>query len=138
MKRRACLKALLVATGGVVIPAAADILANPTAGQGRPIQLDLDLAVDPAKEEEMLHFFETSFRPAASKQPGYIDLKMLKLRSTLGGLPPPGANYRFVLTFASEDLRQKWISTKIHNRLWPIMESTLTSKNYNVLLYEFY
>jgi hypothetical protein len=47
----------------------------------------------------MLQFFETSFRPAASKQPGYIELKMLKLTSTLRGPAPEGANFRFVLEF---------------------------------------
>jgi len=44
--------------------------------------------VDPAKETEMLQFFETSVRPEASRQPGYIDLKMLKLSSTLRGPAP--------------------------------------------------
>jgi hypothetical protein len=86
----------------------------------------------------MLHFFETSFRPAAARQPGYIDLKMLKLSSTLRGPAPDGANFRFVLTFASEELRQKWVASATHQKLWPAIESTLTSKNYNRLLYEVY
>jgi heme-degrading monooxygenase HmoA len=138
MKRRACLKVMLAAAAGAVIPAAADKVANPTADHGRPIQLHVDLAVDPAKEEEMLDFFEKSFRPAAAQQPGFIDLRMLKLQSTLRGPAPPGANYQFVLTFASEELRQKWISTEIHKKLWPTIEDTLTSKNYSRLLYEVY
>jgi len=33
------------------------------------IRLFCDLAVDPAKEKEMLHNFHSTFRPAASKQP---------------------------------------------------------------------
>jgi hypothetical protein len=136
MKRRSCLKAMLVAAGGAVLPAVADTLANP--GDGRSIQLHVDLAVDPAKEQEMLDFFEKSFRPAAAQQPGYIDLKMLKLQSTLRGPAPPGANYQFVLTFASEELRQKWIATDIHKKLWPTIENTLTNKNYSRLLYEVY
>jgi hypothetical protein len=142
MKRRTCLKAMvgamLAAAGRSVIPAVADTVADPTAGQGRPIQLHLDLAVDPAKEEEMLHIFETSFRPAAAKQPGYIDSRMLKLQSVLRGVAPPGTNYQFVLTFASEELRQKWVSTEIHKQLWPAIENTLTSKNYSRLLYDVY
>ena len=138
MKRRTCLQAMLAVAGMAVIPAVADTVANPPAGQGRPIQLHLDLAVDPAKEEEMLHFFEQSFRPAAAQQPGYIDLRMLKWTSTLRGLAPPGTNYQFVMTFASEELRQKWTSTEIHKKLWPTMENTLTSKNYSRLLYEVY
>jgi hypothetical protein len=136
MKRRTCLRVMLAAAGGAVMPAFADTLANPD--QGRPIQLHVDLAVDPAKEEEMLDIFEKSFRPAAAQQPGYIDSRMLKLQSTLRGPAPPGANYQFVLTFASEELRQKWISTEIHKKLWPTIENTLTSKNYSRLLYEVY
>ena len=110
MKRRSCLKAMLAVAGGAVLPAVA--LADPPASEERPIQLHADLAVDPAKEQEMLEFFEQKFRPAAAQQPGYIDVRMLKLKSTLRGVAPPGTNYQFVLTFASEALRQKWIATE--------------------------
>jgi hypothetical protein len=131
MKRRACLKTILAgaSTGAVVIRAA---------DAARPIQLHLDMAVDPAKEAELLQFFETKFRPAASQQSGYIDLEMLKLSATLRGPAPEGANFQFVLTFASEELRQKWVASATHQKLWPIIESMLTSKNYTRLLYEVY
>jgi hypothetical protein len=125
---------MLAVAGGAVIPAAA----NAQPGEGRPIQLHADLAVDPAREEEMLRFFLEKFRPAAAQQPGFIDVRMLKLKSTLRGIPPPGANYQFVLTFSSEALRQKWIATDTHKQLWPILEGMLTSKNYSRLLYEVY
>jgi heme-degrading monooxygenase HmoA len=136
MKRRSCLKAMLAAAGGAVLPAVA--LADTQASGDRPIQLHADLAVDPAKEQEMLEFFEQKFRPAAAQQPGYIDLKMLKLKSTLRGAAPPGTNYQFVLTFSSEALRQKWVATELHKQLWPIIEGSLTDKNYSRLLYEVY
>jgi heme-degrading monooxygenase HmoA len=136
MKRRSCLKAMLAAAGGAVLPAVA--LADTQASGDRPIQLHADLAVDPAKEQEMLEFFEQKFRPAATRQPGYIDLKMLKLKSTLRGAAPPGTNYQFVLTFSSEALRQKWVATELHKQLWPIIEGSLTDKNYSRLLYEVY
>lgn len=127
---------MLGAAGGAVIPSVA--LANPQAAEERPIQLHCDLAVDPAKEQQMLRFFEEKFRPAATQQPGFIDLRMLKLKTTLRGVAPPGTNYQFVLTFASEALRQKWIATDIHKRLWPTIEDSLTNKNYSRLLYEVY
>ena len=133
MKRRSCLKAMLAVAGGSVLPAVALAVS-----EERPIQLHADLAVDPAKEQEMLEFFEQKFRPAAAQQPGYIDLRMLKLKSVLRGAAPPGANYQLVLTFASEALRQKWVSTDLHKQLWPIIESSLTDKNYSRLLYEVY
>jgi heme-degrading monooxygenase HmoA len=102
----------------------------------RPIQLHVDLAVDPAKEKEMLKNFETIFRPAASKQPGYIDVKMLKLRTAVMGKAPAGVNYRFNLTFKSEELRQKWVASDIHQKVWPTIENTLAHKNYSVILFD--
>src|SRR5438034_6569878 len=108
MKRRTCLKALLAGAGPAALGAAES---------GRPIQLHVDLSVDPAKEKEMLHNFETVFRPAAVKQPGYIDVKMLKLRSTIMGKAPAGINYRFALSYQSEELRQKWINSAVHQQV---------------------
>jgi hypothetical protein len=128
MKRRTYLKTMLAAgAGSAAVRAAAP---------AHPIQLHVDLAVDPAKEKEMLHNFETVFRPAAAKQPGYIDVKMEKLRSALQGSAPAGMNYRFVLTFASEELRQKWVASAVHQKVWPTIENTLSSKNYTVLLFD--
>lgn len=112
---------------------AAGVLA---AGPGNPIQLHVDLAVDPAMEKEMLHNFETIFRPEAAKHPGYIDVKMLKLRTALQGSGPAGVNYRFSLTYRSEGLRQKWVASAEHKRVWPTIENTLSSKNYTVLLFD--
>jgi hypothetical protein len=61
---------------------------------------------------------------------------MLKLRSVVQGAAPEGSNYRFVLTFESEELRQKWVASSTHQKVWPEIEKTLTNKNYNVLLYD--
>jgi len=128
MKRRTYLKTMLAAGAS-----AAGVLA---AGPGHPIQLHVDLAVDPAKEKEMVHNFETIFRPEAAKHPGYIDVKMLKLRAALRGSGPAGVNYRFSLTYQSEELRQKWVASAEHQRVWPTIENTLSSKNYTVLLFD--
>src|SRR3954449_8112173 len=128
MKRRTYLKTMLAATVASA--------ALPAADAAHPIQLHVDLSVDPAKEKEMLKNFETIFRPAASKHPGYIDVKMLKLRSTVMGKAPAGVNYRFNLTFKSEELRQKWIASDIHQKVWPTIENTLSTKDYTVLLFD--
>ena len=48
------------------------------------IQVHVDLAIDPAKEQEMLRYFQTVFRPAAMKFRGYIDVRMLKLQRCAG------------------------------------------------------
>jgi heme-degrading monooxygenase HmoA len=137
MKRRSCIKVLL-ATAGMVVSRAADCAPAAEAEGQRPIELHLDLAVDPAKEQEMLHIFETEFRPAIAGQPGFIEVKMLKLSATLRGPAPAGCNYQFILNFASEELRQKWVATPTHKAIWPKIEATLTSPNYSRLLYEVY
>lgn len=128
MKRRTCLQTMIAAGAG-----AAGVL---TADPRHTIQLHVDLEVDPAKENEMLKNFETIFRPEAAKHPGYIDVKMLKLRTALQGSAPAGLNYRFSLTYRSEELRQKWVASAEHKRVWPTIENTLFSKNYTVLLFD--
>jgi heme-degrading monooxygenase HmoA len=131
MRRRTCLKKMLAGAGFLT-----EMSVARAATPEHPIQLHVDLSVDPAKEQEMLNNFKTIFRPAASKQPGYIDVQMLKLRSALQGQAQEGGNYRFVLTFVSEELRQKWIASATHARVWPTIENTLKSKNYTVLLFD--
>jgi heme-degrading monooxygenase HmoA len=101
-----------------------------------PIELHVDLTVDPAKERELLDSFHKVFRPAASKQPGYIDVKLLKLRSVLAGAAPQEANYRFVLVFENEELRRQWVQTPTHQEVWPPIARTLAHENYTILLYD--
>jgi hypothetical protein len=102
----------------------------------RSIQVFVDMAVDPAKEQEMLHHFETVFRPAAKKFQGYLDVNLLKLRSVIVGSVPPGVNYRFELSYENEELRQKWVTSDIHTQVWGAMEKMLSSPNYIVLLFD--
>ena len=127
MKRRTYLKAILAGATTAVVPAAET---------RKPIQLHVDLSCDPSNEQEMLRNFHTIFRPAAVKQPGFIDVKMLKLRSALQGAGPQGSNYRFVLTFETEELRKQWVASATHKKVWPTVENTLKTKNYTVLLYD--
>jgi hypothetical protein len=94
------------------------------------------MSVDPAKEKEMLLRFEKDFKPAAAKFQGYMDVKIIKLRKAFVGKAPAGINYRFVLRYQSEELRQKWIASDIHQKVWGMIEATLRDKNYNVLLFD--
>lgn len=132
MKRRSYLKTMLAATAGLTNAGAQ---ASKKQAQN-PIVLDVDLSVDPVKEQEMLHNFHTIFKPAAVKFPGYVDVKMCKLRSAIQGAAPNGVNYRFQLTYQSEELRQKWVASETHQKLWPTIENTLQSKSYIVLLFD--
>ena len=47
-------------------------------------------------------------------------MKMLKRRSDSG--TAPANHYRFELEFESEELRQKWIASDGHQRVWPLVE----------------
>jgi heme-degrading monooxygenase HmoA len=128
MKRRTCLKAALAAMSASSVTMAAE---------SRKIRLDVDLTVDPSREKEMLKNFHEIFKPAAIKHPGYIDVQIFKLRTVVMGKPPGDANYRFVLTYQSEELRQKWVASDVHKKVWPTVENTLKHKNYTVLLYDY-
>ena len=37
-------------------------------------------------------------------------------------------NYRFQLTYESEEARQKWIHSDVHQKVWPTIEHTLTDQ----------
>ena len=126
MKRQSCLK---IGLGG----AGAQESGKQTQ---HPVVLDVDLSVDPAKEQEMLHNFRTTFKPAAMTFQGYVDVKMCKLRSAMQGTPPSGVNYRFQLTYESEELRQKWATSETHRKVWPGIENALQSKDFVVLLFD--
>jgi heme-degrading monooxygenase HmoA len=129
MKRRSYLTTMLAAIAGTKLVRAQQKAAN-------PIVLYCDLTVDPSREAEMLKNFHTIFKPAAVKFPGYIDVKLLKLRTVYTGAAPAGVNYRFQLTYASEEARQKWIKSDIHQKVWPTVENTLANKNYSTLLFD--
>lgn len=100
------------------------------------IQVHVDMAIDPAKEQEMLRYFQTTFRPAAQKFRGYIDVRMLKLVAVPFGPPPPAAiNYRFAITYENEELRQKWVASDIHQEVWGAMEK-MSAPDYTVLQFD--
>ena len=65
-----------------------------------------------------------------------MDVKLLKLRTVYTGAAPAGVNYRFQLTYESEEKRQTWIHSDVHQRVWPTVENTLSTKNYSTLLFD--
>jgi hypothetical protein len=102
------------------------------------IVLNCDLAVIPVKEKEMLNVFHNTFRPAAQKFRGFIDLKMLKFNQVQqGGALPKGINYRFQLTYESLALQQIWVHSPTHKALWPLMAATLSNPDdFQVLIFD--
>ena len=43
---------------------------------------------------------------------------------------------RFELEFESEELRQKWVASATHMKVWPPMENMLRTKDYTVVLFD--
>ena len=134
MKRRSYLTAMLAMFAGS--KAVFSQTGAQAAAKNNPIVLYCDLSVAPAREQEMLNNFHNVFKPAAAKFQGYIDVKILKLRTVYTGSAPPNVNYRFQLTYESEELRQKWIKSDVHQKVWPTVENTLASKDYPTLLFD--
>jgi hypothetical protein len=135
VERRGILKTLLGIGAGVW---GAQFAAPGRAGaQTKHIRLYVEMDVAPAREREMLDLFHNQFVPEAVKHEGYIRVKLLKRRTVIQGSVPPAHNYRFELEFESEELRQKWIASAAHQRVWPPVEKTMTTtKDYPVVLYD--
>jgi hypothetical protein len=136
MNRRSLLKYATLLGVGKIASGVTTLAAEPADMHGRkPIVLYCDLAIDPAREQEMLDHYHKDFKPVAEKHDGYIDLKMVKIRTVISGdKPPKGVNYRFQLTYESEEKRQKWIASDVHQKNWPLIENTVLDKNYQTLL----
>ena len=134
MQRRRFLRSAFVAAAAALGFGRA---ATPARAQTKHIRLYVEMDVAPARERELLDTFHNSFVPEAVKHEGYIRVKMLKRRTIVQGTPPANHNYRFELEFESEELRQKWIASAAHQRVWPPVEKTMTTqKNYPVVLYD--
>ena len=135
MERRGILKVLLAGVAGAW--SARFAAPEPAAAQTKHIRLYVEMDVAPGREREMLDLFHHQFVPEAVKHEGYIRVKMLKRRSVIQGSVPPAHNYRFELEFESEELRQQWIASPEHQRVWPPVEKTMTTtRNYPVVLYD--
>lgn len=134
MNRRGILESACLAVAAAF---GLDRLAPSADAETRHIRLYVEMDVPPGREQEMLQAFHQTFVPEAVKHEGYIRVKMLKRRSVLQGTAPPAHNYRFELEFESEELRQKWIASSGHQRVWPLVERTMTTqKDYPVVLYD--
>jgi len=134
VNRRGLLRSALAATAAAL---GLDGVAAPATAQTRHIRLYVEMDVPPERERDMLQAFHDTFVPEAVKHEGYIRVKILKRRSILQGTAPSAHTYRFELEFESEALRQQWIASAGHQRVWPLVERTMTTqKDYPVVLYD--
>ena len=134
MNRRGMIKSAFAATGAAL---GLGRFAMPVTAQTKHIRLYVEMDVAAAREKEMLDTFHNIFVPEAVKHEGYIRVKMLKRRTIIQGTAPANHNYRFELEFENEELRQKWIASAEHQRVWPQVEKSITTqKTYPVVLYD--
>ena len=134
MHRRGILRSAVVAAATAL---GFGRFAAPARARTKHIRLYVEMDVAPAREREMLDTFHNTFVPEAVKHEGYIRVMMLKRRTIVQGTAPPSHNYRFELEFESEELRQKWIASAAHQRVWPPVERTMTTlQGYPVVLYD--
>ena len=134
MNRRAILRSL---AGAAAVAAGFARRAPTVLAQTKHIRVYVEMDVDPAQERELLDLFHNQFVPEAVKHEGYIRVKLLKRRTFLLGSAPAQHNYRFELEFESEELRQRWIASPGHQRVWPPLERLMkTQKDYPVVLYD--
>lgn len=102
-----------------------------------PIELHCDLEVDAAREASLLATYRGTFRPAIRRQAGFVNVKLLKLRTEVMGSAPSGCRYRLVINFETEEQRQAWIASDLHEQVWDRgMNTHLTGQKAVVLLYD--
>ncbi len=101
-----------------------------------PIQLHVDLDVDAAKEKELVSNFQTIFKPTISKQPGFVEVKLMKLRKAMKGSAPANTSYRLLISFQKEEQRVAWVATADHQRVWPSIEKNLKGDKFSAVLFD--
>lgn len=89
------------------------------------LHVDLKLKFGAAPGFE--HTYREVFRPAISAQEGFADVMLLRPTSEED-------EYRLVIMFQSEPLRQKWVASALHQNVWSQMESYCAK--YSVHLFE--
>jgi antibiotic biosynthesis monooxygenase (ABM) superfamily enzyme len=133
MNRRKTLQVMMTAAGSLAAVATSQGVADAMAKE--PIQLHVELELAPGKEAELVKNFNTIFKPVISKQPGFVDVKLLKMRSVLAGDKPKSA-WRLLISFHTEEQRITWVATDDHQRVWPSIEKLLTGNKYAIALYD--
>lgn len=118
------------------IAALAAVAAAAAAAPANPIQLHVDLEVDPAKAATMEANFKKVFRPTISKQPGFVDVKLLKFRKAMMGDGPKTSFYRLLISFQTEEQRTTWVASADHQKAWPTIESQLKGAKFGAWLYD--
>ena len=128
LNRRNSLKTL-AAAAALAIPAA-------TKAAAKPIQLHVDLDVTPGKEKTLEANFEKTFRPTISRQPGFVEVQLLRFRKAMMGAGPAHSSYRLLISFYTEEQRVAWVASADHQKAWPTIEGQLQGAKFTAWLYD--
>ena len=93
------------------------------------VELHIYLEPHPEKEQELVDAFFNLFVPAISIQEGFVSVCLLKPHDSLRG-------HVISLRFESEELRQKWATSKEHENAFPKVAALCCSvswRNHNVV-----
>jgi heme-degrading monooxygenase HmoA len=132
VSRRNCLKKL-AAVGATGLLLSSPTTAAPS-GSVHPIQLHVELDVTPGKEKEMEEAFRDLFSPLIRKQPGFVEVKLLKFTKAFEGKDI--APYRLLISFETDEQRQRWVANPEHQHVWLTIGKTLRYEPNTVILYE--
>ena len=132
VSRRNCLKKL-AAAGATGVLFSRTTTATPS-GPAHPIQLHVELDVIPGKENEMEEGFQQFFSPAIRRQPGFVEVRLLKFTKAFEG--KESAPYRLVISFETDEQRLRWVASPEHQRIWPTIGKALRDQPNTVILYE--
>ncbi|MBM3737407.1 MAG: hypothetical protein FJW39_16630 [Acidobacteria bacterium] len=99
-----------------------------------PIQLHVDLEV--GDEKLLLANFSKIFKPAISRQDGFVEVRLLKFRKAMLGNGPGSWNYRLLISFKTEEQRMKWVASDDHQKAWPTIEKCLKGAKVAAWLYD--
>ena len=88
--------------------------------------LHVDLQLRPGAAETLHKTYHETFRPAISRQEGFIGVHLLR--------PHTDGDHRLIIAFQDQNLQQKWVASETHQQVWPAMEAHCAA--YSVKTYD--
>lgn len=79
----------------------------------------VELEVAPGKEVALLAEYIGSFRPAVASQPGFRSVALLRSAA--------GARWLLLIDFVTEEQREAWVRTPLHQDVWPKLAASCRS-----------
>lgn len=77
--------------------------------------LHVDLELKPGARQALEKTYVETFRPAISRQEGFRAVTLLRPTED-------GSNYLLSIAFEDQSFQQQWVSTDVHQQVWPQME----------------